>query len=89
MSIDKWIETKEELRELAKTLGVRYDWHEPDEQDVDVRLVACIAGKSLSFDNAHGDESEHQILLTHHDARIDPVVTYALNVANLLAWACK
>lgn len=40
------ITTRAELVELARELGVRPDWHEPDEQD----LLATVAG--TSFDNA-------------------------------------
>lgn len=29
----KLIQTRDELRDLAKDLGVRPDWHEPDEQE--------------------------------------------------------
>lgn len=40
------INTREELKRLAKDLGVRDDWHEPDEQG----LRALVFGKN--FDNA-------------------------------------
>ena len=42
----KRIHTKDELKALAKELGVRNDWHEPDEQG----LRAFVFGKN--FDNA-------------------------------------
>jgi len=42
----KRINTWHELIALAKVLGVRDDWHEPDEQDVTARVF----GKN--FDNA-------------------------------------
>jgi hypothetical protein len=80
--IDKWINTKDELKALAKTLGVRDDWHEPDEQDVAVTMVAG------PLDNAFGDTTEAHIILTHLWANDDGTeVTYAVNAANLLAWA--
>lgn len=81
--IDKWIETKDELKALKKTLGVRDDWHEPDEQDVSVELMQD------RLDNAFGDESEAHIILTHTNPSytVDGEVRYAINVANLLAWA--
>jgi len=50
--IDKWIETSMELKELKLKLGVRNDWHEPDEQNVVVEMV------NGRFDNAFGDTSE-------------------------------
>lgn len=45
MAVQK-VTTRAELIALKRALGVRDDWHEPDEQGVD----AVIAGKS--FDNA-------------------------------------
>ena len=42
----KLIQTKEELRELAKKLGVRQDWHEPDNQEVTAEV------RGTRFDNA-------------------------------------
>ena len=40
------IQTREDLRKVAALLGVRHDWHEPDEQNV----TATVTGRS--FDNA-------------------------------------
>lgn len=80
--IDKWIETSMELKELKLTLGVRNDWHEPDEQNVTVEMVAG------PLDNAFGDTSEAHLILTHLWANKDGTeVSYAVNAANLLAWA--
>lgn len=42
----KRINNARELRTVADELGVRSDWHEPDEQDVDVRI------EGEHFDNA-------------------------------------
>jgi len=42
----KRINTRQELQQLAKSLGVGHDWLEPDNQNVDV----CIFG--AGFDNA-------------------------------------
>lgn len=44
------INTREQLIQLRDALGVRLDWHEPDEQGVSV----CIEGRE--FDNACGAE---------------------------------
>lgn len=52
MTIKK-IRTRQELQELAKELGVRPDWHEPDEQG----LTAITFGKS--FDNCGHWGLEH------------------------------
>jgi len=46
MAAIKRINTRRELQRLAKELGVREDWHEPDEQDVEVY------GFGGHFDNA-------------------------------------
>jgi len=40
------IDSRKQLVALAKKLGVRPDWHEPDEQEVDVRV------RGRNFDNA-------------------------------------
>jgi hypothetical protein len=40
------IQTREDLRKVAALLGVRNDWHEPDEQDVTAKVMG------RSFDNA-------------------------------------
>lgn len=42
----KRINCRAELAELASELGVRPDWHEPDEQEVTVRI------EGENFDNA-------------------------------------
>ena len=42
----KKIHEREELVALAKKLGVRQDWHEPDNQDVSIEV------RGASFDNA-------------------------------------
>jgi hypothetical protein len=52
----KRIETKAELRALAAELGVRKDWHEPDEREV---TAEC---RGTAFDNAGfwGEEAERE-----------------------------
>lgn len=77
--------TPSDLLALAKELGVRRDWHEPDEQDV----TAAVDGKV--FDNAgfwgdgHGgvDEELHvNIYQGRH-------VVAQVNLATLCAWATE
>lgn len=92
------INTRDELVELARELGVRSDWHEPDEQ----RLTARVHG--TSFDNAmdigewYGWGSDgvpnaelHVILYrvpSFSDAGDTPDVPLAaVNLADLFAWA--
>ncbi|MEU0398361.1 hypothetical protein ABZ208_37585 [Streptomyces sp. NPDC006208] len=85
----KRITTRAELTTLAHELGVRPDWHEPDEQDVTVK----VAGKQ--FDNAgfwprdgvtgmaHYDEIEELHVTLYQNGQ--PVA--AVNLATLFAWA--
>lgn len=86
----KRIRSRDELRELASELGVRRDWHEPDEQEV----TATTHG--VSFDNAgfwgetfrssfDGREFTEQYVVLHKGGT--PVA--AVNLATLFAWAAE
>lgn len=68
------IDSKKELVALKNWLGVRDDWHEPDEQDVSCHVEGC------EFDNAGFDTEMHVVL--HQDGE-----TYRVNLATLLSWA--
>lgn len=86
------ITTRQQLKDLAQQLGVRNDWHEPDNHDVDVIL------HGTSFDNAGfwGDEArddyiagkiaktsiERSIVIVKEGERVGEV-----NLATLFAWA--
>lgn len=81
------ITTRTDLVELARTLGVRKDWHEPDEQDVNAQVWGS------SFDNAGfwplGEHTMHPESLEQHvilwqDGNDEE---YAVNLATLFAWA--
>lgn len=66
-------------------LGMRRDWHEPDEQDVDVEVHGEM------FDNAgfwpiDGSLEAHEIHVIIRQANM-PVA--AINLATLLAWASE
>ncbi len=84
--IDK-IKCRAQLVELARELGVRPDWHEPDEQ----QLTATAHG--VTFDNAGywgaeymgygGYDYTEQYVVLHKDGK--PVA--AVNLATLFAWA--
>ena len=84
----KLIHKRAELVELAKQLGTRPDWHEPDEQD----LTAEVHG--ASFDNAgFWPEDEHRAY-TAPEVIEQHVILYqegqpvaAVNLATLFAWA--
>jgi hypothetical protein len=92
----KRINTRKELMELASALGVRSDWHEPDEQD-----LTTVELRGNNFDNA-GFWPEHracydkdkdivlmeQFIIIRKKQDADIVSVACINVANLLAWAC-
>lgn len=78
---------RNELRELAKELKVRDDWHEPDEQG----LTAEVYG--TTFDNAgfwpgiyehYKDLTEKHVVISQDGEEIA-----AVNLATLLAWASE
>jgi len=94
------ITTREQFRALAKRLGVRHDWHEPDEQS----LTARVEGRT--FDNAgfwpewSGGGAELHVIFSllpdevGHDcpdctcsAPAEDVA--AVNLATLCAWASE
>lgn len=81
------IHTRDEFVELSKELGVRADWHEPDEQEVDVRLYG------RSFDNAGFWPNEPQrsypleMVERYVVFRKEGKPVAAVNLATLCAWA--
>lgn len=80
------INNKEELQELAKKLGVRHDWHEPDEQEVSIRI------RGKSFDNAGFWGSTFKDYSTREMyAEIFKcgVIVAEVNLADLFAFACE
>lgn len=76
----KNITSRKEFLKLKKSLGVRDDWHEPDEQGVIVNMSA--GSESPSFDNACCNEYEHHIIIMKNG---EPVAS--VNLALLCAWA--
>jgi hypothetical protein len=94
----KIIRTRAELRELARELGVRPDWHEPDEQSLTARV------HGTSFDNAMGigdwygagrdgvPQAELHVILYRVPSWSDfggtePEPLAVVNLATLFAWA--
>lgn len=82
------ITTRKELLQLARNLGVRPDWHEPDEQEVTARVFG------QDFDNAmppatwlatEGDNEPHaeQYVVLYREGE----AVAAVNLATLFAWA--
>lgn len=88
-----YVRTRDEFVQLARNLGMRPDWHEPDEQNV----TATVRGKPLDFDNAHGprldaDAELHLILSERVVEEGRPCAGKVLAVANLAdlcAWASE
>jgi hypothetical protein len=70
------ITNRAQLQQLARDLGVRKDWHEPDEQGVD----AAVGGEFL--DNAGGVADELTVVIYKDDKEVATV-----NLATLLAFA--
>lgn len=96
------LRTRSELIELARELGVRRDWHEPDEQGITAR----VEGTPLNFDNAmgaghwYGDwrpgeqpQAELHVVLSRRELengkaqRGEDIAT--INLADLFAWASE
>ncbi len=83
--IDVWIATKDELKDFQKKRELRDDWHDTDSANIEIFAV------DGPLNNAMCDESEAHIVLVETDPSytIDDQVTFAINAACLLAWACK
>ena len=93
----KLINSAKELNELAKELGVRLDWHEPDEQEVNVRIIGS------HLDNAMGadPDADEKVDVSHypdgtlHWGEYNVVITKegkdvaVVNLAELLAWGSR
>lgn len=81
------VSTLNELEEWARSLGVRSDWHEPDEQG----LTAEVRGRL--FDNAGfwftdgvaGKDFEELHVVVSQDG----VEKFAVNLATLFSWATR
>lgn len=90
------LDTRGDLIALQQELGLRGDWHEPDEQGVTAQVLG------FSFDNAMGTDRElvvgHGGVYEAHprDGRNEMLVVLSVdekpvavvNLANLFAWAC-
>jgi len=85
MAALQMINSREQLLKLKRDLGVRTDWHEPDEQDVTARVFG------VDFDNAgfwgpslapYSQYAEQHVVLYKEG---EPVA--AVNLATLFAWA--
>ena len=75
-TIDTHLLEKSDLKKLTKILGVRPDWHEPDESDITIKFV------DGTFDNAYHNDNECHIIIYK-----DKVEQARVNMASLLGWA--
>lgn len=84
------LRSKEQLEEFRRTYGLRKDWHEPDNEDVDAKVI----GQHFDNTGCWGYDREDlpmdapwremTVLLF---VKGDPVAE--ANLADLLAWACR
>lgn len=83
------ITTRAELRELHAELGLRSDWHEPDERDVTAEV------RGVSFDNAGFWPAEDRPFTAPEIIEQHVVLSRAgepvavVNLATLFAWATQ
>jgi hypothetical protein len=89
----KRINTRAELQELARELGVRPDWHEPDERGVN----ALVSGHMLDNAGFWGQAGvgtlpsayqELWVTITLQEEGCTPIPVAEVNLAMLLAWSC-
>jgi hypothetical protein len=83
----KRITTKTELVELAEELGVRSDWHEPDEREVTATTHGRTFGNAGFWGETHrssdGRDFTERYVKLHKNGKAVAVV----NLATLFAWA--
>ena len=74
-------ETRKKLIEFKSKFGLRGDWHEPDEQEIDARVTG------LHLDNAFGDSGhcDELVVVLYHKGQEELKV----NLATLLALASE
>ena len=90
----KRINNAKELNELAKELGVRPDWHEPDEQEVNARIIGSHLDNAMGADPDADDDPDGSVR-TRHWGEYNVVITKkgkdvaVVNLAELLAWGCR
>lgn len=90
----KRINNAKELNELAKELRVRPDWHEPDEQEVNARIIGSHLDNAMGADPDADDDPDGSVR-TRHWGEYNVVITKkgkdvaVVNLAELLAWGCR
>lgn len=88
------IHTREQFQEFGREIGMRHDWHEPDERDITARV------EGMSFDNAGTwptqlglpeIATELHVIFSRSEVkagvRIPTEDLAAVNLATLCAWA--
>ena len=93
----KRINSAKELNELAKELRVRPDWHEPDEQEVNARIIGSHLDNAMGADpdaDKKVDDPDGSVR-TLHWGEYNVVITKkgkdvaVVNLAELLAWGSR
>lgn len=91
---DLRINTRNQLVRLARTLGVRSDWREPDEQGLSARVYgdsldnAMPPGTWMGVDGRGVPHAELYVVLLQDDgADTESRPRALINLATLLAWA--
>lgn len=83
------INTREQLVALKEAIGVRPDWHEPDEQNVTARVSGTHLDNAMGAD-PYRNVGELVVILERIRPEGDEQVQFAsINLANLLAWASQ
>ena len=89
------ITTREQLIEFQREHGLRKDWHEPDEQDIDAHVDGAVLDNAQTFptgwDHHPRDAEQWQAGASYSELTVilrkdgEPVA--AVNLATLLAFA--
>ncbi len=86
------VRNRNELRILMKMLGLRWDWHEPDERGVEAVVFgdkfdnAGLWGRRFRLEKQRGfmlAEEEMNVLLVRDEKPVAEI-----NLATLFSWAC-
>jgi hypothetical protein len=90
---ESFVDSQKSLVALRDSLGVRPDWHEPDEAEVSVAVVSpksegggnynLVQTKIRRFDNAFSDKTEAHIVIYKEGK-----VAGRVNLAYLFSLAC-
>jgi hypothetical protein len=78
------IQKRQQLTDLARTLGVRPDWHEPDEQNVDVKVHGKRFDNAGFWGTAAGWHPAERYVVIYQGG----VPVAEVNLATLFAFAC-